>query len=121
MSSARAEFSEHGEIVVATLIGEVDLANASPLGEVIAARLSNDVVSLVLDLHAVSYLDSAGIQLIYRLREDLRARAQELRLVVPESCASHATLRLAGVEHQLNCLQTLGEALGQLEGLDSGR
>ncbi len=64
----------------------------------------------MLDLTEVEYVDSAGIQLIYRLRETLRARGQRMALVIPEESIVNDALRLAGIEHEAGATRSLAEA-----------
>jgi anti-anti-sigma factor len=78
--------------------------------------MPNDEHRLIADLSAVAYLDSAGIRLIYQLRERLQRRGQRLRLVIPAESASHDALRLAGLAEHVEMAETLEEAIG-----DAGR
>jgi anti-anti-sigma factor len=99
-------------VLIAHLTGEVDLSNARGIEDAIAVATPNHTVTVIVDLSQLRYLDSAGIQLLYRLREQLHVRGQDLRLVLgPDSPASDA-LRLAGVIDQLRTSDTLQEALG---------
>lgn len=111
MRLADVQFRSDERGVVATVTGEVDLSNAEEIGAALVDGTSKDAPALVLDLTAVEYLDSAGIQLIYRLRGDLRARGQLLRLVIPERSPAHDTLRLAGVSHRIETLASVDDAL----------
>lgn len=99
-------------VLVARLTGEVDLSNARGIEEAIALATPNHTTSVVIDLSGLDYFDSAGIQLLYRLREQLRVRGQGLRLVLPADSPASDALRLAGVIDQLNALETLPDALG---------
>jgi anti-anti-sigma factor len=100
---------------VAALTGEVDLSNARAIGEAIAQTTSNQEEGLILDLSALRYLDSAGIQLLFRLREQLRARGQVLTVVIPAKSASNDALRLAGVTLHVETFDTLENALSRRE------
>ena len=51
-------------VVVARLVGELDLATVGEAGAVLAAA-GND--SLVLDLAGLTFLDSAAVHLLFRL------------------------------------------------------
>jgi anti-sigma B factor antagonist len=104
-------FSEHGSALVARVTGEIDLSNADDIGAVIALQMSNQARMLVLDLTAIEYLDSAGMRLIFRLQEKLRARGQTLRLVIPGASAANDALRLAGVAGAVEILETAADAL----------
>jgi anti-anti-sigma factor len=113
MSLGDVTFSDHDGVQVARLTGEIDLSNADSIGDAIAETTPNRMLGLVLDLSQLHYLDSAGIHLIYSLRERLRARGQSLGLVVPPGSASNDALRLAGVTLHVPISQTLQGALQQ--------
>jgi anti-anti-sigma factor len=97
-------------ILCAHLTGEIDMSNADELREAIAAATPNDAMGVILDMTEVGYLDSAGIHLIYRLRDSLRTRAQDLRLVIPADSRVNNTLRLAGIQRGSEILGTVAEA-----------
>jgi stage II sporulation protein AA (anti-sigma F factor antagonist) len=114
MPLADVQFSEHGRAVVASLTGEIDLSNAEHIGTAIAEATPNRMLAVVLDLSGVDYLDSAGIGLVYRLREQLRARGQSLSLVVPSNAPAYDALRFAGVESHTEMAETTEQALSGL-------
>lgn len=111
MRLAELEFEVRGRTAVARITGEIDLSNVGTIRDALTEGLPNHALALVVDLSPIEYLDSSGIQLLYRLREDLRVRGQGLVLVIPEQSAANAALRLAGVEHHIDTRPTLGEAL----------
>jgi anti-sigma B factor antagonist len=110
---ADVQFSDHERVVVARLTGEIDLSNADGIEGAIAEATPNQALALVVDVSALGYLDSAGIHLIYKLREKLRARGQALRLVVPADSPSNDALRLAGVLRNVEVAETLQDAMAQ--------
>jgi anti-anti-sigma factor len=112
MPLADVEFESCEGAVVARLTGEIDLSNADRLGAALLDAMPNLEHALILDMSAVEYLDSAGIQLIYQLRERLRARGQTLRLVIPSSSPSHDALRLAGLTQHVEMAESVEEARG---------
>jgi anti-anti-sigma factor len=97
-------------ILRARILGEIDMSNAAELGDAVAEATPNDAIGIVLDLSDVEYVDSAGIQLIYRLRETLRARGQRMALVIPEDSIVNDALRLAGIEQEAGATRSLEEA-----------
>jgi anti-anti-sigma factor len=101
-------------VTIAAVSGEVDMSNAQAIGEAVTEQVPNDAAGAVLDLSAVDYMDSAGIHLIYRLRENLRARGLLLRLVIPVGSPVSDSLRLAGVLGGIDVGQTVEDALGSL-------
>jgi len=114
MRLADLQFIEDGRVVIARLTGELDLSNTANIGGALTESVPNAALGLVLDLSAVEYLDSAGIHLIYELREKLRARGQALQLVIPADAPAHDALRLAGVAGHVTTSETVDAALAQL-------
>ena len=112
---ADLRFERAGSVVVARLTGDVDMSNAGDVGAALDRVLTNDKLALVVDLTDVDYFDSAGIHLIFDLRERLRVRGLALRLVVPEGSSARATLHLAGVLRTIEVDQTLDEALASAQ------
>jgi anti-anti-sigma factor len=108
---ADIHFSDHDRVAVAHLTGEIDLSNADSIESAITESTPNHALALILDVSALDYLDSAGIHLVYRLREKLRARGQSLRLVIPAESPANDALRLAGVPQVVATAQTLEAAL----------
>jgi anti-anti-sigma factor len=108
---ADVQFDARDQVVVARVTGEVDLSNATQLCDAIGEATPNTAFGVVLDLGGVDYLDSAGIHLIYRLRENLRARGQKLMLAIPAASAVQDSLRLAGVTQLLPIASSVDDAL----------
>lgn len=82
---------------VVRVSGEVDLSNARQVMESIAGAVPSEAALVVVDLSDTSYLDSAGIAMIFRLAERLGHRRQELRLVVPADSAVRGVIELTNV------------------------
>jgi anti-anti-sigma factor len=114
MKLADVEFDMRDATAVAKVTGEIDLSNVTTIRDALTQGVPNHALALVVDLSPITYLDSSGIQLIYRLREDLRVRGQDLVLVIPPVSAASAALRLAGVEHHIKTAPGLEEALSTL-------
>jgi anti-anti-sigma factor len=75
----------HGDVPVARIEGEVDAANVTHVAAKLRALMTNSAMRLVIDLSATSYLDSSGINLLFAIGEELRARQQSLHLVVADA------------------------------------
>jgi anti-sigma B factor antagonist len=110
MRLADLHFSERDGYVIAVVVGEIDMSNAAEIARALADETPNDAQGLVLNLSGIDYLDSAGIHLIYRLRESLRTRGLRLAVVVPRESPVFDALRLAGIERHLNVLETVDAA-----------
>lgn len=81
-------------VPVARARADIDAANARRLGDELTACVGDGGDSLVLDLSETRYVDSAGIDMLFRLGERLRQRRARLLLVIPSD--SHL-LRLAEI------------------------
>jgi anti-anti-sigma factor len=66
---------------------------------------------VILDLTRATYLDSAGIRLVFGLAERLKRRGQGLRLVVPPGAPVERVLDLANVGEVAALDPTLDNAL----------
>ena len=97
MSIGTVDVSDDDAWPVARMSGAVDLSNVDDLGRQVERSVSNRARGLVLDLSGVTYLDSTGLRLIYRLARQLGDRQQALRLVVPDDSRILRVLTLAGV------------------------
>ncbi len=86
------------------------MSNARELGDAVAHATPNEALGAVLDFADVEYVDSAGIQLIYWLRQTLRARGQRMALVIPEQSIVSDALRLAGIGSETGTARTLEDA-----------
>lgn len=117
---AGLEVSERGPVVVAELTGEIDASNASELRLALSERLSSSAAALALDLGAVTYLDSSGIQLLFDLGRRLAARRQRLRLVVPQGAPTRRVLDLCAIETVAPLDPDLESSLEALSTTDAG-
>jgi anti-anti-sigma factor len=101
------------DVTVGTLSGEVDLSNASELERAIADAVPNSASGLVLDLSALSYIDSSGVRLVVSLAGSLKWRGQELVIAAPEGSACRRVLTLAGIGGSVALEATAEEALAR--------
>lgn len=93
-------FGRLGGIDVVRLAGEIDLANAGLIGREVAAQ-TIEARAVLIDLTAVSFLDSAGVRLLDTLVAAMSDRQTPIRLVVAESGAVRMTLRLCAFREEL--------------------
>jgi anti-sigma B factor antagonist len=92
-------------------VGEVDASNAPELADDLRRLVSNRSTQLVVDLSPTSYLDSAGINLLFSLGEELRAHQVTLRLVVDPVSPVARMLGLTGLDRVNPTFDSLSEAL----------
>jgi anti-anti-sigma factor len=91
-------FRRLGDVVIATVKGEIDISNAASVKDGLLRAVPNTATALVLDLSNTAYVDSSGVRLIFELAERLRSRGQRLALVVPDESMIKRVLFLTEVQ-----------------------
>jgi anti-anti-sigma factor len=94
---ARIELGDDGSDRVVRLSGEIDISNAAVVELRLRQLASED--GLLVDVSGLSYLDSSGVRLLFRLAE---AMAGELRLIVGETSPARRVLEVAGAGQLLS-------------------
>jgi anti-anti-sigma factor len=77
---------EEGGVPIVVIEGEIDASNSPEISSRLRDALSNQGTILIVDLSETTYIDSAGINVLFQLGVELRERQQQLLLVVaPDS------------------------------------
>jgi anti-sigma B factor antagonist len=113
------EIHSHGGVTVAALPADVDVANAELVRDEIALAVTNEARGLVIDFGATRYLDSAGIEIVFQLREQLANRRQRLALRVPADSQLTRVLSLTGVDRVIPIHPELTEAVAAVGGAET--
>ena len=100
MTDQWVTFAKVGGADLVRLAGEIDLANAPAIGREIVRHTGRSGAVLI-DLTAVSFLDSAGVRLLDSLVGDLDRSGTPIRLVVGESGPARMTLQLCAFRDDL--------------------
>lgn len=98
-------------VVVAAVEGEIDASNVSDIADRVHLMLSNRSETLVVDLTQTTYLDSAGLNMLFRLGTDLQQRQQALLLVVAPASPIARMLAITGLDAAVPTFPTRGAAL----------
>jgi anti-anti-sigma factor len=77
----------------AVLSGSLDVYSSSLLAGRVLAGLPDDAHDLLLDLHALSFLDSAGVSALMKLRSAGRARSIDVHAHIGDDCQLHETVQ----------------------------
>jgi stage II sporulation protein AA (anti-sigma F factor antagonist) len=93
------------------VMGEVDMSNCDRIDTAVTTTVTNQAFALVLDLSGVTYLDSAGVRLLYQLDARLDIHQQRLVVVVPAGANIMRTLQAAGVIGSLVLTSSLDAAM----------
>ncbi|HEV3320816.1 MAG TPA: STAS domain-containing protein [Solirubrobacteraceae bacterium] len=98
---AEIERSEQEGVRVVAVVGEVDVSNVGAL-EGAAQGLSNEALGVVVDLSRATYIDSATIGVLFRLRRRLDRRGQVLRVICAPGSNAWRVLELTGFDRQMH-------------------
>ena len=94
---ARVEVEQRGDLCLVRIRGEVDISNARELSAAVEAAIQNRTPRIAIDLSETTYLDSAGVQLLFAVAARLRPRRHEVWVVVPRDSPVRAVLELSGL------------------------
>lgn len=101
MIEEQVSFGRFGDAELVCLAGEIDMANAPEIGKEIVGHTAGTPGPLLVDLTAVSFLDSAGVRLLDALVGDLQRQRRPIRFVVGDSGAARMTLQLCAFREDL--------------------
>ena len=113
---ARVEGEQQGTLCLVRVHGEIDLSNAHEVSSAIGIAVGQDASGIVVDLSDITYLDSAGVALLLRLAERLRARRRQLHLVVPRGSPVRRVLDFTGLPRVIPLEARVEDALAQCGG-----
>jgi anti-anti-sigma factor len=108
---ARLQIDDRGDVVVASVRGELDISNAPSTGEAIASEVQTEARALIVDFGELEFLDSSGISMLFNLARRLGDRRQELHLVAPHAGAVGRVLQIVEFERAAPVHATLEDAL----------
>jgi anti-sigma B factor antagonist len=95
--------------------GELDLATAPSLRERLGAAVDSGTTRIVLDLSAVTFMDSIGLAAIVHGRRRLQADGRLALVVAPDSYA-HLVLEIAGMPRALAIFADRDAAIAHVSG-----
>jgi anti-anti-sigma factor len=108
------EIEDRGEVVVARVTGELDIAGASSTGESIGEAVPTSAHALIVDFSELEFIDSSGIAMMFGLARRLGSRRQQLSVVAREGKAVARVLEIVEFERAAPIHETLDDALAQL-------
>ncbi len=113
--------SQHGDHVIVSVTGELDVFNAGRIVELVEAAVPTHAHGAVLDLSDVGFLDSTAIRKLFGLAGRLIERRQKVHVVTPAGSTVLRTLQLVDFSRAAPMHGSLEEALEQIGNGASGR
>lgn len=108
---ADVRFERRGPIAVAALSGEVDMSNAPSVRQRIAEQVTPDDDTVILDLSGLTFIDSAGLHIVFELSAVLGERRQRLIVCAPPGSQVERTIGIVGLPTTVSVLQDCDEAI----------
>ena len=102
---------EEGGVVVASVSGELDLSNSPATGDAIEAAVPSSARSLVVDFTQLTFLDSSGVAMLFRLVRRLSDHRQQLHVVAPAGEAVGRVLEIVEFDRAAPVHASLDAAL----------
>jgi anti-sigma B factor antagonist len=103
------------EVRVVAVEGDVDISRAPALRDELRRSVSNQDVGLVVDLGPTNYLDSAGVNTLFEVAEELRDRQLGFAVVVPEGSLVERVITLVDLAAAAVIHRTVDDARRALE------
>jgi anti-sigma B factor antagonist len=108
---ARITDEHHGDVPVVAIAGEIDASNSGEIADRLRSALSNRSEALVVDLGGTTYIDSAGLNILFELAVALRERQQQLHLIVGPSSPIARMVAIVGLDATVPTHPTRAAAL----------
>ena len=108
---ATARVDYHDGVGVVAVEGEVDVVQSYALRDRLLGAVRNEDLGLVVDLSEATYIDSAGVSLLFELAERLGERQLRLAVVLPEENLVERVLKMVDLRSVANVERTVGDAL----------
>jgi anti-anti-sigma factor len=105
-------------VAVAQLADEFEISTATGIRDELLDALTNRDHGLVIDLQEVSFMDSAGINVLFELAERLGARQQRVAVVLPERAVVRRVAELVGLRSTVSVCESVGDAVGAIPPAD---
>jgi anti-sigma B factor antagonist len=108
------EITREGDVVIARLDGEIDLANTPTVLAVVLEAVPNDVAGLVIDLSGVRYIDSVGIRMLFTFVRSLHDSRQGMAIAIPPDSPVRKLLKITHLDEATEFRDSIEEAVAAL-------
>jgi anti-anti-sigma factor len=111
MSGHGLEITRQGDVVIARLDGEIDLANTPTVSAAVLEAVPNDVVGLVIDLSGVRYIDSVAIRMLFNFVRSLHESRQGMAIAIPPDSPVRKLLKITHLDEATEFRDSIDEAV----------
>ena len=111
MDQLRVSVSDGDVYTVVTLAGESDVYTYDQLRSALEAEATKGVPLLIVDLSALEFMDSRGVQVLLDIRLMMTDRGGKLALAGPRNTVARV-LNLVGADQLISVYPSVEEAVG---------
>ncbi len=106
----KLSFQDYDHVCVLTLSGEYTLEDVDQFKRIVSDRLTAGARHVLLNCEYLEFIDSAGLEALLRLREDLAQRSGQMRLIKPDDNVAKI-LRITRLDRSFELHPTLESAV----------
>jgi anti-anti-sigma factor len=112
---ARIEVTDPGDgLLIARLTGDLDVSNLHAVHTALLDATPNDALGLVIDLAGVRFLDSSGVETLFRMQRSLGVRQQRFAVAIPPEATIRRALELSGAAGEMALCPSVDAAVAML-------
>ncbi|HET9671355.1 MAG TPA: STAS domain-containing protein [Actinomycetota bacterium] len=100
-----------GSIAIVRFVGEIDMSNAATVRQRVAEAVTPDDDAVILDLSELSFIDSAGLHVVFELSAMLEERRQRLLLCAAPESQVDRSIGIVGLPRTVSVHRGRDEAL----------
>jgi anti-anti-sigma factor len=101
-------------LLLARLTGDLDLSNLHAVHTALLDAMPNDALGLVVDLAGVEFLDSSGVEMLFRLERSLAIRQQRFAVAIRPDATVRRALEVSGAAGEMALCPSVDAALAVL-------
>jgi anti-anti-sigma factor len=109
------DIEKRGDVVVARVTGELDIAGAARTGEKITDAVPTSALGLVVDLMELDFIDSSGIAMLFGLARSLGSRRQRLSVAAPPDGPVSRVLEIVEFERAAPVHADVDDAVAEID------
>jgi anti-sigma B factor antagonist len=102
--------ARYGAPVIVTFPDEIDVANASQLGDLLIPAINSGARVIVADLSATEFCDAAGVRQLVEMCDQVASSGGQLRLVIRTDALLRRMLVMLRADHLLPVYASTEEA-----------
>jgi anti-sigma B factor antagonist len=111
MKAQGLEITRQGDVVIAVLDGEIDLANTPAVSAAVLEAVPNNAVGLVIDLSGVRYIDSVAIRMLFTFVRSLHDSRQGMAIAIPLDSPVRKLLKITHLDEATEFRDSIEEAV----------